>query len=69
MTKSTKFYNKIAEKYEEVYTTPFWNLYHEITWQHVKKYLPKNKKHPILDAGGGTGYWSRKLAELGFNVV
>lgn len=31
--------------------------------------MPKDKKYPILDAGGGTGYWSRKLAELGFNVV
>ena len=69
ITKSTKFHNKIAQKYEKEYQTPYWNLYNEITWEHIKKYLPDNKKYPILDAGGGTGYWSRKLAELGFNVV
>lgn len=67
--KSTKFHNEIAQKYEKEYRTPYWNLYHEITWEHIKKYLPKDKKYPILDAGGGTGYWSRRLAKLGFNVV
>mgnify|MGYP001563332729 CR=1 FL=1 len=69
ITKSTKFHNEIANKYEKGYKTPYWNLYHEISWEHIKKYLPKDKKYPILDAGGGTGYWSRKLAQLGFNVV
>lgn len=69
ITKSTKFHNKIAQKYEKGYQTPYSNLYNEITWEHIKKYLPKDKKYPILDAGGGTGYWSRKLANLGFNVV
>lgn len=68
-TKSTKFHNKISKEYEKEYQTPYWNLYNEITWHHIKKYLPKEKKYPILDAGGGTGYWSRKLAKLGFSVV
>lgn len=69
ITKSTKFHNEIAQKYEKEYQTPYWSLYNEISWAHIKKYLPKDKKYPILDAGGGTGYWSRKVAELGFNVV
>lgn len=69
ITKSTKFHNEISQKYEKEYQTPYWNLYHEITWEHIKKYLPKDKKYPILDAGGGTGYFSRRLAKFGFNVV
>lgn len=68
-SKSTKFYNETAQQYEREYQTPYWSLYHEVTWEHIKKYLPKDKKYPILDAGGGTGFWSRKLAKLGFNVV
>ena len=32
-------------------------------------YLPKEKGAKILDAGGGTGYWSRKLAKQDFLVV
>jgi ubiquinone/menaquinone biosynthesis C-methylase UbiE len=68
-TKSTIFHDKIATKYESAYKNPYWNLYSEITWHNLKKYLPKKKKAIILDAGGGTGLWSRKLAKLGFNVV
>ena len=69
ITKSTEFHNEVAQKYEKEYQTPYWILYHEVSWEHIKKYLPKDKNLPILDAGGGTGYWSRKLAELGYNVV
>lgn len=69
ITETVKFHNRIATKYEKLYQTPYWQLYHEITWEHLKKYLPKNNKYPVLDAGGGTGYWSRRLAKIGFNVV
>lgn len=69
VSKSTKFYNEKAQEYEKEYQTPYWNLYHEVSWENIKKYLPKDKKYPIFDAGGGTGFWSRKLAKLGFNVV
>ena len=68
-TKSTKYHNDIAHKYENEYQTPYLILYLEITWEFIKKYLPSNKNLPILDAGGGTGYFSRKLAELGYTVV
>jgi len=68
-TKSTLFHDKIAEKYESSYTDPYWQLYFEVTWHNLKKYIPKKKKAIILDAGGGTGLWSRKLAKLGFNLV
>lgn len=68
-TKSTIFYDKIAEKYESGYDEPYWQLYNEVTWHNLKKYIPKNKKATILDAGGGTGYWSRRLAKTGFSVI
>jgi len=63
-------FDTIAPTYEREYSEhPFWILYNEITWSNIKKYLPESKKHPILDAGGGTGFWSRKLAELDYRVV
>ena len=68
-TKSTIYHNVIAETYESSYKNPYWQLYFEITWRNLKKYLPKKKSAVILDAGGGTGFWSRRLAKLGYNVV
>lgn len=64
-----EFYNKIAREYDKQYETPYWKLYHEITWSNIKKFLPKKKGALILDAGGGTGYWAIKLAKLNYRVV
>lgn len=65
--KVSKHYNKIAKHYEQDYNEPIWNLYNDITWYNIKQHLPKNKL--ILDAGGGTGLWSRKLAKLNYQVI
>lgn len=62
-------YNKTAQDYDQQYETPYWKLYNAITWHNLRKFLPKNKKSIILDAGGGTGYWTIKLAKLGYNVI
>jgi len=67
-TKSTIFHNKIAESYEAQYNSNYWRLYFDITFASMKKFLPK-KGSRILDAGGGTGFWSRKLAKLGYKMV
>lgn len=67
-TQSTIFHDKIAEKYGSEYSGYYWKLYFDITFANIKKYLPK-KDSLILDAGGGTGVWSRKLAKLGFRMV
>lgn len=63
-------FDSVASTYEEIYEGhPFWRLYNEITWANIKKYLPKDKSLPVLDAGGGSGFWARKLAELEYRVV
>lgn len=63
------FYDKTAEDYDKQYQTPYWKLYHEITWRNIKRFLPKRKDAIILDAGGGTGYWAIRLAKQGYKVV
>ena len=52
-----------------IFQTPYWELYSEVIWQNIKKFLPKKKGAKILDAGGGTGYWAIRLAKLGHKVV
>lgn len=67
-TKSTIFHDKIADKYESEYSGNYWKLYFDITYANIRKYLPK-KGAVILDAGGGTGFWSRKLAKIGYKMI
>jgi ubiquinone/menaquinone biosynthesis C-methylase UbiE len=68
-TKSSIFHDGVAEQYESSYDSPYWNLYDEITWNCMIRHLPRKKGALVLDAGGGTGHWSRQLAKLGFRVV
>jgi len=64
-----EFYEKTAKEYDKDYETPYWKLYHEITWENIKQFLPRRKDGLVLDAGGGTGYWAIRLAKHGYRVV
>lgn len=56
-------------RYEDRMTVPYWRMMREITWQHVRRFLPRQRDARVLDAGGALGYWSIKLAHAGFEVV
>jgi len=64
-----EFYDKKAEDYDKSYETPYWRLYHEITWHNIRRFLPRKRNAIVLDAGGGTGYWAIRLGRLGHDVV
>lgn len=64
-----RFFDGRAEKYEERAASPYWRLLREITWQHVRRFLPRDRNARILDVGGATGYWSIRLAKEGYSVV
>ena len=64
-----QYYDEKAPYYDGEYETPFFDLYFEITWDNIKRFLPPPKNTLILDAGGGTGKWAIHLAEQGYTVV
>lgn len=57
-----------SETYDEGYFQRF-RLYHEVTLDNIRRFVPETKDKPILDAGGGTGIWSVELARMGYRVV
>ena len=57
-----------SESYDSDYFGHF-ALYHKITLDNIRRFLPKEKGTAILDAGGGTGIWSVELARMGYHVV
>lgn len=70
ITTSTDYHNSHAHQYDDGYLSPYWKIYQEITWNYIQPLLPANKSNSlILDAGGGTGFWSIRLAKLGYRVI
>ena len=57
-----------AETYDPSYFEHF-ALYHRVTLDNIRRFVPKKTGAGILDAGGGTGIWSIELARMGYNVV
>jgi len=72
-----KIYDEYAQGYDDCnfiettyktfrYRSQFDN---DITWHYILKYLPKNLKTHILDAGAGTGFWAEKLIKNGYKNI
>lgn len=63
-----KYYQEYGIKeWKRLAQDPYHQLEFDTTIHFLKKYLPK--KGLILDAGGGPGRYTIKLAKLGYNVV
>ncbi len=62
-----KFYDRVAGLYDTIYEgNPYWETVFEITWRHMKKFLPRDHNARCLDLGCGTGRWGLKLLKSGY---
>ncbi len=67
-----KNFDKLAQKFaKNIYGTPKGDIRAAVLWRDLAPALALlgDKKLRILDAGGGFGYFSQKLARLGHEVV
>jgi len=58
-----------AKRYDEWYGTFEGAVEHQVEWELLKEYLPKNRDAEILDAAGGTGRITLPLAKMGYSVT
>lgn len=62
-------FDGIADKFEKnIYGTTKGRLRHELLMHYLNPHLPESNSQ-VLDAGGGTGEFSRELLEKGFKVT
>jgi ubiquinone/menaquinone biosynthesis C-methylase UbiE len=47
----------------------YFKIYDAITWKYIEPYIPLNSDALVLDAGGGTGRWSIRMARKGCKVI
>lgn len=63
------YYNRVSKIYDASYESAYWKIYHRITWENIRRHLPRDMSVKILDIGGGTGLWAIKIAKTGYHVV
>ena len=67
--KTDQNFDDIADKFEKnIYGTTKGQLRHELLLHYLKPHLPESNSH-ILDAGGGTGEFSKAMLALGYEVT
>ena len=64
-----RYFDHKAEEYDSRMSQGYYRLLREITWQHIRPFLPRGKGARVLDAGGATGYWSIRLAKAGYHAL
>ena len=69
MKKLESYYDKRSSKYDAVFDNLYFRIYDHITWKHLDPVIPRGPDIHILDAAGGTGRWSIRMAEKGCRVT
>ncbi len=63
------YYDTKSKTYDEIFNTLYYRVYDAITWKYLGPYVPTSPDSIVLDAGGGTGRWSIRMAREGCKVV
>ena len=62
------YHDRVAGIYDTIYDgNPYWEAVFEITWRHMRKFLPRDMSTKCLDVGCGTGRWGLKILKSGYN--
>lgn len=64
-----RYHDRVAGRYETIYDDAYWQWHDAVTWDHLKRFLPKDLRAPVADLGCGSGKWGRKLLKSGYQVT
>lgn len=64
-----RYHDRVAGKYEQIYSDAYWQWHDSLTWDYMKKSLPRDLATPVVDLGCGSGKWGRKLLKSGYHVT
>jgi ubiquinone/menaquinone biosynthesis C-methylase UbiE len=69
MDEVESYYNEKSSMYDSVFDIAYFRIYDAITWKYLEPYIPTGPGALVLDAGGGTGRWSVRMATKGCKVI
>lgn len=64
-----RYHDRVAGKYDAIYDTPYWRFYRDVSWRHLKPFLPAGRPAWAADLGCGTGWFGCRLLKSGMNVL
>lgn len=64
-----KYHDRVAKRYDDVYDSPYWRFYRDLSWRHLKSFLPVTRPAWAADLGCGTGWFGERLLKSGCHVV
>lgn len=69
MAEAELYYDEKSSGYDNAFDIMVFKVYDTITWKYLEPYIPSDSKALVLDAAGGTGRWSIRIAKKGCKVV
>lgn len=69
MRGNRRYHDRIAARYDQVYDGPYWRFYRELSWRHLKAYLPVQRPAHGADLGCGTGWFGVRLLRAGLHTT
>ncbi len=69
MRQNRKYHDRVAGTYDQIYDTPYWRAYRDLSWRHLKHFLPALRPAWGLDIGCGTGWFGLRLLRAGLHTV
>lgn len=64
-----RFHDRISKRYDDVYDTPYWRFYRDVSWRHLLRFVPAPRPGWAADLGCGTGWFGRRLLKAGLHVA
>ncbi|MCW3980170.1 MAG: methyltransferase domain-containing protein [Candidatus Bathyarchaeota archaeon] len=64
-----QYYDARSKTYDSIFDILYFKIHDLITWKYIDPYIPTDPESLVLDAGGGTGRWSIRIARKGCEVV
>ena len=69
MEETEIYYDQKCRSYDETFSMLYFRVFDAITWKYLEPYLPTKPNALVLDAGGGTGRWTVRIAKQTGKVV
>jgi SAM-dependent methyltransferase len=69
MRSNRRYHDRIAAKYDQVYDGEYWRFYRDLSWRHLKPFLPVQRPARGADLGCGTGWFGVRMLRAGLHTT